>query len=48
MPKTEFRSNAKPSTFAYPPPLEEKKKEENERVSFFFSSTVEKFCISIL
>ncbi|VDO09230.1 unnamed protein product [Brugia timori] len=32
MPKTEFRCNAKPSTFAYPPPLEEKKKEENEKV----------------
>lgn len=32
MPKVEFRSNAKPSTFAYPPPLEEKKKEESEKV----------------
>jgi len=32
MPKTEFRCNAKPSLFAYPPPLEEKKKEENEKV----------------
>lgn len=32
MPRTEFRCNAKPSTFAYPPPLEEKKKEENEKV----------------
>lgn len=32
MPKTDFRSNAKPSTFAYPPPLEEKKKEESEKV----------------
>ncbi|KAK0403987.1 hypothetical protein QR680_017225 [Steinernema hermaphroditum] len=32
MPKTEFRSNAKASMFAYPPPLEEKKKEESEKV----------------
>ncbi|KAI6195550.1 26S proteasome non-ATPase regulatory subunit 1 [Aphelenchoides fujianensis] len=32
MPKTEFRCNAKPSLFAYPPPLEEKKKEENEKI----------------
>lgn len=32
MPKTEFRCNAKPSLFAYPPPIEEKKKEEAERV----------------
>uniref|UniRef100_A0A914VJW3 26S proteasome regulatory subunit RPN2 C-terminal domain-containing protein n=2 Tax=Plectus sambesii TaxID=2011161 RepID=A0A914VJW3_9BILA len=32
MPKTEFRSNAKASMFAYPPALEEKKKEESEKV----------------
>jgi 26S proteasome regulatory subunit N2 len=32
MPKIEFRCNAKPSLFAYPPPLEEKKKEEAEKV----------------
>jgi 26S proteasome regulatory subunit N2 len=32
MPKMEFRSNAKPSMFAYPPALEEKKKEESEKV----------------
>ena len=32
MPKIEFRCNAKPSLFAYPPPLEEKKKEETEKV----------------
>lgn len=32
MPKTEFRCAAKPSTFAYPPPIEEKKKEESEKV----------------
>lgn len=33
MPKLEIRSNAKPSTFAYPPPLEEKKREEREKVT---------------
>lgn len=33
MPKIEFLSNAKPSTFAYPPPLEEKKEREREKVS---------------
>ncbi|KAE9552793.1 hypothetical protein FO519_004010 [Halicephalobus sp. NKZ332] len=32
MPKFEVRCNAKPSTFAYPPPIEEKKKEEAGRV----------------
>ncbi|KAI6191898.1 26S proteasome non-ATPase regulatory subunit 1 [Aphelenchoides bicaudatus] len=32
MPKTEFRCNAKPSLFAYPPQLEEKRKEEHEKV----------------
>lgn len=32
MPKMEFRCNAKPSLFAYPPPLEEKKKDEGEKV----------------
>jgi len=32
MPKTDFRCNAKPSLFAYPPPLEEKRKDENEKV----------------
>jgi 26S proteasome regulatory subunit N2 len=32
MPKTEFRCNARPSLFAYPPPLEEKKRDENEKV----------------
>ena len=29
----EFRSNAKPSTYAYPPPLEEKKEKEREKVT---------------
>jgi 26S proteasome regulatory subunit N2 len=32
MPKTEFRCNAKPSLFAYPPALEEKKKDDIEKV----------------
>lgn len=32
MPKLEFRSNAKPSLFAYPPPLEEKKEKQAEKV----------------
>ncbi|XP_076304410.1 regulatory particle non-ATPase 2 [Tachypleus tridentatus] len=33
MPKIEFRSNAKPSTYAYPPALEEKKEKEREKVT---------------
>lgn len=33
MPKLEFRSNAKPSLYAYPAPLEEKKREEREKVT---------------
>lgn len=33
MPKLEIRSNARPSIFAYPPPLEEKKQEEREKVT---------------
>jgi len=33
MPKLEVRSNARPSMFAYPPPLEEKKREEREKVT---------------
>jgi len=33
MPKMEFKSNAKPSLFAYPPPLEEKKEKEREKIS---------------
>lgn len=32
MPKVEFKSNAKPSVFAYPPPLEEKKDRNKEKV----------------
>uniref|UniRef100_A0A158Q8H6 RPN2_C domain-containing protein n=1 Tax=Elaeophora elaphi TaxID=1147741 RepID=A0A158Q8H6_9BILA len=48
MPKTEFRCNAKPSTFAYPPPLEEKKKEENEKVETAVLSVTHKKKPSIL
>lgn len=33
MPKFEMRSAAKPSLYAYPPPLEEKKAEEREKVA---------------
>jgi len=33
MPKVEFRSNARPSLYAYPAPLEEKKTEEREKVA---------------
>merc|ERR1711962_1804767 len=33
MPVFKMRSNAKPSTYAYPAPLEEKKKEDKERVA---------------
>ncbi|XP_021963338.1 26S proteasome non-ATPase regulatory subunit 1 [Folsomia candida] len=33
MPVLEYKSNIKPSTFAYPPPLEVAKKEEKERVA---------------
>lgn len=32
MPKIEFRCNAKPSLFAYPPPTEKKKSQETEKV----------------
>ena len=33
MPKIQFRSNAKPSVYAYPEPLQPPKKEEKEKVS---------------
>ncbi len=33
MPVISFRSNAKPSTFGYPPAIEEKKKEDREKVA---------------
>ncbi|CAG9859898.1 unnamed protein product [Phyllotreta striolata] len=33
MPKLEFKSNAKPSLYAYPAPMEEKKREEREKVT---------------
>ena len=32
MPKVELKSNAKPSTFAYPPNLEEKKEKAKDKV----------------
>ena len=32
MPKVEFKSNAKPSTYAYPPHLEEKKENKKDKV----------------
>ena len=34
MPKMQFRSNAKPSMYAYPEPLKPPKKEEKEKVQF--------------
>ncbi|MFH4977830.1 hypothetical protein AB6A40_004539 [Gnathostoma spinigerum] len=48
MPKTEFRCNAKPSVFAYPPPLEEKKKEENEKVETAILSITNKKKMSVM
>lgn len=33
MPKLDIKSNARPSTYAYPAPLEEKKREEREKVT---------------
>ena len=33
MPVMKIKSNAKPATYAYPPPLEEKKKEDKEKVN---------------
>ena len=32
MPVMEFKSNAKPSQFAYPPPMEEKKEKQVEKI----------------
>lgn len=32
MPKIQYRSNAKPSAYGYPPPLEEKKEKEREKI----------------
>lgn len=40
MPKLEFKSNCKPSMYAYPPPLEEKKREEREKISTVVLSSV--------
>ena len=42
MPKFEFRSNAKPSAFAYASPLEEKKGRETEKVETAVLSTTAK------
>merc|ERR1719354_711316 len=42
MPKFEYRSNAKPSTFAYPVQLEEKKGKEQEKVETAVLSTTNK------
>jgi 26S proteasome regulatory subunit RPN2 C-terminal domain len=39
MPRLEFRSGARPSTFAYPPPLEEKKDKSKEKVETAVLST---------
>ena len=39
MPKLEFKSSARPSTFAYPPPLEEKKDKSREKVETAILST---------
>lgn len=39
MPKMEFKSAAKPSLYAYPPPMEEKKAEEREKVATAVLST---------
>jgi len=42
MPKLEFKSSAKPSTFAYPPPLEDKKEKSKEKVETAVLSTTVK------
>ena len=42
MPKMQFRSNAKPSVYAYPGPIEEKKGREAEKVETAVLSTTAK------
>ena len=42
MPKIQFKSNAKPSTYAYPPMLEEKKSDEKQKVETAVLSTTNK------
>jgi len=42
MPKIDIRSDAKPSTFAYPDMLEEKKSKEKEKVETAVLSTTAK------
>lgn len=44
MPKVQYRSNCKPSTFAYPPALEVPKEKEKEKVSLGLSWSSFKFC----
>jgi 26S proteasome regulatory subunit N2 len=34
MPKLEFRSNARPSLYAYPAPLKKEKEKQREKVNF--------------
>lgn len=36
MPKVQYKSNCKPSTFAYPAPLEVPKEKEKEKVGSLF------------
>lgn len=43
MPKMQFRSNAKPSLYAYPEPLKPPKKEEKEKVTTAVLSITNKF-----
>ncbi|XP_018493833.1 26S proteasome non-ATPase regulatory subunit 1 [Galendromus occidentalis] len=43
MPRLEYRSNVKPSTYAYPPALEEKKEKEREKVTTAVLSITAKF-----
>lgn len=43
MPKMQFRSGAKPSTYAYPEPLKPPKKEEKEKVRMYLDSLL--FCV---
>uniref|UniRef100_A0A8C4WXA0 26S proteasome non-ATPase regulatory subunit 1 n=1 Tax=Eptatretus burgeri TaxID=7764 RepID=A0A8C4WXA0_EPTBU len=43
MPKVQYKSNCKPSTFAYPPPLEAPKEKEKEKVSTAVLSITAKY-----
>lgn len=44
MPKVQYRSNCKPSTFAYPPALEVPKEKEKEKVSTEAPQHISLFC----